>query len=71
MNIGRSFDIDDIMLNLIGGRLGCIIYKFLDYIKEKLPNHLRKAWIYNILWLLILIISTLFLLDYYKVLEVI
>lgn len=70
MNIGRSFDIDDIILNLVGGILGCIIYKFLDFIKEKLPNCLRKTWIYNIVWVLILLFSTLFLLNYYGIVEV-
>ena len=71
MNIGRSFDIDDIMLNLVGGILGYLIYKFLDYIKEKLPNCLRKIWIYNVLWILILLFSSLFLLNYYGILEVV
>lgn len=70
MNIGRSFDIDDIILNLVGGILGCIIYKFLDFIKEKSPNCLRKTWIYNIVWILILLFSTLFLLNYYGIVEV-
>lgn len=70
MNIGRSFDIDDIMLNLIGGVTGYFIYKFLDYIKEKLPSYLKKEWIYNILWILILVLSGLFLLNYYGIVEV-
>lgn len=70
MNIGRSFDIDDIMLNLIGGVIGYLIYKFLDYIKEKLPSYLKKEWIYNILWILILVLSGLFLLNYYGIVEV-
>lgn len=69
MNIGRSFDIDDIMLNLIGGVIGYLIYKFLDYIKEKLPSYLKKEWIYNILWILILVLSVLFLLNYYGIVE--
>ena len=70
LNIGRSFDIDDIMLNLIGGVIGYLIYKFLDYIKEKLPSYLKKEWIYNILWILILVLSVLFLLNYYGIVEV-
>ena len=45
--------------------------KFLDYIKEKLPNCLRKTWIYNVLWILILLFSSLFLLNYYGILEVV
>lgn len=71
MNIGRSFDIDDIILNIIGGIAGYTIYVVLYNIKEKLPKLLRKEWIYNILWILILILGTLFLLNYYGLLEVI
>ena len=70
MNIGRSFDIDDIILNLTGGIIGYFIYKILYNIKEKLPEFLRKEWIYNILWILILVLGSLFLLNYYGVLEV-
>ena len=70
MNIGRSFDIDDIILNLVGGIVGYIIYRFINYVKEKLPNILKKEWIYNILWILILIFGSLILLNYYGVLEV-
>lgn len=71
MNIGRSFDIDDIILNIIGGIGGYFIYIILYNIKEKLPKILQKEWIYNILWILILILGTFFLLNYYGLLEVI
>lgn len=71
MNIGRSFDIDDIILNIIGGIVGYIIYVILYNIKEKLPKLLRNEWVYNFLWILILILGTLFLLNYYGLLEVI
>ena len=71
MNIGRSFDIDDIILNIIGGIAGYTIYVVLYNIKEKLPKLLRNEWVYNFLWILILILGTLFLLNYYGLLEVI
>lgn len=70
MNIGRSFDIDDILLNLIGGIFGYYIYKFLDYIKNKLPEFLQKEWIYSLLWIIILVLGLLFLFDYYGIWEV-
>ena len=70
MNIGRSFDIDDIMLNLLGGIIGYYIYKFLDYIKNKLPQFLQKEWIYGLIWILILILGILFLFNYYGIWEV-
>ena len=69
--IGRSFDIDDIILNIVGGLIGYFIYKFLDYIKNKLPRFLQKEWIYSVIWIIILISGILFLLDYYQILEVI
>lgn len=71
MNIGRSFDIDDILLNIIGGIIGYYIYKFLDYIKNKLPKFLQKEWIYSLLWIIILVLGILFLFDYYGIWEVI
>ena len=70
MNIGRSFDIDDIILNICGGSIGYIIYKVKEYIKNKLPECLKKNWIYNILWILLLIGSSLFLLNYYGVINI-
>ena len=69
MFIGRSFDIDDIILNIIGGLLGYLLYRILNLIKDVLPNCLKKEWIYNILWLLIIICCSLFLLNYYGVIK--
>lgn len=47
--IGRSFDIDDIILNVVGGIIGFLLYRGLSSIKKHLPNFLQKDWIYNIL----------------------
>ena len=47
--IGRSFDIDDIILNVVGGIIGFLLYKGLSSIKKHLPDFLQKDWIYNIL----------------------
>lgn len=38
MFIGRSFDIDDIFLNLIGGTTGFLLYYIFHYIYRKLPE---------------------------------
>jgi len=70
MNIGRSFDIDDIILNLSGGIIGYLIYKFIDFIGDIIPNIFKKEWIYNILWIILILCGTLFILDYYNILEV-
>lgn len=47
--IGRSFDIDDIILNVVGGIVGFLLYTGLTAIKNHLPKVLQKDWIYNIL----------------------
>lgn len=70
MKIGRSFDIDDIILNVCGGIVGYLIYKLKENIKEIIPEFLKKNWIYNILWILILILSSIFLLNYYGVINI-
>lgn len=51
--IGRSFDIDDIILNVVGGIIGFLLYRGLNSIKKHLPDFLRKDWIYNILSVLL------------------
>lgn len=53
--IGRVFDVDDIILNLFGGMLGYYLYKVLILIKGYLPNILKKESFYNIMVLLVLI----------------
>ncbi len=53
--IGRVFDIDDILLNLIGGIVGFIIYVLIHNIRIKLPEFLKKDIVYNIIMMLFLI----------------
>lgn len=58
--IGRVFDIDDIILNVIGGMLGFFIYKFLDLINDHLPEVLKNPIVYNI----IIVLCTIFMAMY-------
>ena len=53
--IGRVFDVDDILLNILGGILGYMIYQLFQKIQEKLPSFCRKEWFLNIFSLLVLI----------------
>lgn len=53
LKIGRSFDIDDILLNVLGSIIGYLLYLALKSIKRKLPNALKKDFIYNIISLII------------------
>ena len=48
MSIGRVFDVDDILLNLIGGITGYLIYKFLAQIGNKYPKFFHNEMILNI-----------------------
>lgn len=61
--IGRSFDIDDIILNSLGAIIGFLIYIGLGAIKKHLPGIFKKDIIYNILCFIILIIMVLYLLS--------
>lgn len=56
MCIGRVFDVDDIILNLVGGILGFLLYSILKTIGEKLPKFCHSDWFLNILSIIILVI---------------
>ena len=59
MCIGRVFDVDDIILNVIGGALGYYIYSILRIIVERLPRFCRSERFLNIVALIALIITIL------------
>jgi glycopeptide antibiotics resistance protein len=65
--IGRVFDIDDIMMNIVGVLFGYLIYVLLKILKNKLPSIFQKNWFYNIIVLIILVILALYLASYLKV----
>lgn len=53
--IGRVFDVDDIILNVVGGVVGFAVYKLFFILKEHLPAFLKKDMIYNIIMLILLL----------------
>ncbi len=55
MSIGRVFDVDDILLNLIGGLLGFASYLGLERIGSLVPSVFKKEWFLNIISIIILI----------------
>ena len=55
MAIGRVFDIDDIILNIVGGTLGYFIYALLRSIGNKLPKVFKSEVFLNIISVIILI----------------
>ena len=53
--IGRVFDIDDIILNVVGGVIGFEIYRVVDIIGDSIPKVFRSNWFLNILATLLVI----------------
>ena len=64
--IGRVFDIDDIILNNVGGILGFYFYRSLDTIHQHLPKILKKPIIYNIIIIILTILFMLYMFNMIK-----
>ncbi len=60
LKIGRSFDIDDIILNIAGAIIGYFVYIAFDAIYKHLPKILQKDFIYDVISLIILTIFILY-----------
>lgn len=58
--IGRSFDVDDILLNVIGAILGFFLYIGFGAIKKHLPRFLRSDMFYNILCVVLFILAIIY-----------
>ena len=56
--IGRVFDIDDIILNIIGGLIGYGIYALITRIGDSITKVFKSNWFLNILSILLVIILT-------------
>jgi glycopeptide antibiotics resistance protein len=54
--IGRAFDVDDIILNVVGSLIGFLSYLGVKGIKRKLPSFMKNNVFYNIVAILILIL---------------
>ena len=59
LNIGRSFDIDDILLNTIGCSIGYILYLIFNKLYKYLPNIFKTKLFNNLLCIIILVIIIL------------
>jgi len=60
LNIGRTFDIDDIILNTIGGILGASIYILIEKIKSILPKVFQNDTFINIIVIILIIIIIMY-----------
>ncbi len=54
LKIGRTFDIDDILLNLIGGLIGYLIYLVFNVVESHLPKFFSTALFKNMLTIVLL-----------------
>lgn len=64
--IGRVFDIDDIILNTVGGVIGFYFYHSLDTIHDHLPEILKKPVVYNIIIVILTVIFMLYMFNLIK-----
>ena len=65
--LGRSFDIDDIILNVIGGIIGYVIYKLMDKLFAKYSDKYRNNLLLNFICVIVIIILALIILNLYGV----
>lgn len=65
--LGRSFDVDDIILNFIGGTIGYLLYTLMIRMKKHLPSFLQKNWFYNVLIVVLICIMILYFLNYFEI----
>ena len=52
--IGRVFDIDDIILNIIGCLVGFVGYRLFKKFNDKLPEFFRKDLFWNMISIIVL-----------------
>ena len=64
LNIGRTYDIDDVILNTVGGILGYWLYRLIEKIKVKLPKVFKTDGFTNVFVIILLIISIIYLFDW-------
>ncbi len=62
LNIGRSFDIDDIILNTLGSIIGFLIYIGLSAIERHLPSIFKSDWLKNLICIIITALAVLYIL---------
>lgn len=67
LRIGRSFDIDDIILNVVGGIIGFLLYIGLSAINKKLPDFLRSDLVYNIICIVLILLFGIYVFGYWGV----
>lgn len=68
--IGRTFDIDDIILNFVGGSIGLFIYLVLDVTGKKLPRFFTSELFLNIVMFLLVVLLVWLNLDHIRAFKI-
>lgn len=67
LNIGRTFDIDDIILNTLGGMFGYLLYRLIEKIKTKLPKIFKTDGFISFIVIVVLILVIIYLFDWHVI----
>jgi len=68
LRIGRSFDVDDIILNVIGGIIGYLLYIGLSAIIRRLPDFLKSDMIKNLVCIILILLFGIYIFGYWGIL---
>ncbi len=63
-NIGRTFDIDDVILNTCGGILGYFLFRLMEKIRGHLPEFCKTDGFINFFVIVVLIVVIIYLFDW-------
>lgn len=61
LSVGRVFDIDDIILNIVGGTIGYLSYILFRKIYYKLPSVIKRQWFLNLISIIIMVLFVSFI----------
>lgn len=62
--IGRVFDVDDVLLNILGGFFGYLLYVIITAVTKQLPGIFRQTWFLNLICLILLVGLIMYLFGY-------
>ncbi len=69
-NIGRAFDIDDVILNVLGSSIGYLIFVGLNAVKCRLPKIFQKDGLYDVLCIIIIFTLIAYILGFMGVINI-
>ena len=64
LKIGRTFDVDDILLNVLGSTLGFLIYLIIDVLESHLPSFFSTNIFKNIIVIIVVIVVSILYCSY-------